>query len=151
MADRRVFILNGPNLNLLGKREPAVYGTATLADIEAALRAGAPAGVVLECRQTNGEGVLVDWVQEAGAAADALIVNPGAYAHTSIALRDAVAAIDPPCVEVHLSNVHARESFRRRSYLAGVAAGVVCGFGAAGYRLALDGVLGLLDNGTSRL
>jgi 3-dehydroquinate dehydratase-2 len=140
-----VFVLNGPNLNLLGTREPAVYGTDTLADVEQRLaaRAGA-AGFAIEMRQTNHEGTLVDWVQEAGRTACGIILNPGAYGHSSIALHDALKAISVPAIEVHLSNIHAREPFRRHSAISPAVRGLVVGFGALGYELALDGLLHLV-------
>lgn len=146
MADApKVLILNGPNLNLLGTREPEVYGTTTLADIEAACHERAKAlKIRLECRQSNSEGQLVDWIQEARGSAQGIVLNPGAYTHTSVALLDALRAVDLPVVEVHLSNIHAREAFRRHSYVAQGADGVICGFGARGYLLALDGMAGLL-------
>jgi len=143
-------VLNGPNLNLLGTREPGVYGHATLADVEEACRAtGRELGLDVECRQSNAEGELVDWVQEAGArqAAGELVgavLNAGAYTHTSIALRDAVSGSGLRVVELHISNVHAREAFRQHSYLSPVAAGVIVGLGVAGYPLALR-ALTLLD------
>ena len=131
-------ILNGPNLNLLGTREPEIYGTETLADIEAACRAAADAmGWTIQFAQTNAEGGLVDLVQ-AAREATALIINPAAYTHTSIALRDALAAVSIPKIEVHLSNVHAREAFRRTSHVSPVVDGVICGFGSTGYLLALQ-------------
>lgn len=133
-----VFILNGPNLNMLGKREPSVYGAATLADIEALCRHEADRlGLAVDFRQTNHEGTLVDWIQEAGEAASGIVLNPGAYTHTSIALHDAIRSIAVPVVEVHLSNIFAREAFRHHSYVSPVASGVLCGFGATGYGLAL--------------
>ena len=133
-----VFILNGPNLNMLGKREPSVYGAATLADIEALCRHEADRlGLAVDFRQTNHEGTLVDWIQEAGEAASGIVLNPGAYTHTSIALQDAIRSIAVPVVEVHLSNIFAREAFRHHSYVSPVASGVLCGFGATGYGLAL--------------
>ena len=141
----KILVLNGPNLNLLGRREPAVYGTDTLADIERRLQAeAARLGVELDCRQSNEEGQLVTAIGETPGRYDGLILNPGAYTHTSIALRDAIAAAGVPCVEVHLSNPAAREEFRRRSYTAAVCAGVVQGFGAESYRLALEGLVAKL-------
>jgi 3-dehydroquinate dehydratase-2 len=136
-------VLNGPNLNLLGTREPGVYGDATLADVEADCRAtGLELGLDVECRQSNFEGELVDWVQEAGrrqAGGDlvGVVLNAGAYTHTSIALRDAVSGSGARVVELHISNVHRREEFRQHSHLSPVAAGVIVGFGVAGYPLAL--------------
>ncbi|MGF1543317.1 MAG: type II 3-dehydroquinate dehydratase [Parvularculaceae bacterium] len=141
-----VYVLNGPNLNLLGSREPEIYGRETLADIEAACGARcAELGYGLVFRQSNAEGALVDGVQDAAANGAALILNPGAYAHTSIALHDALRAVAIPKVEVHLSNVHAREAFRRRSYAAAACDGVLCGFGADGYALALDAAVRLIE------
>ncbi len=134
-----IFVLNGPNLNLLGVREPHIYGTTTLNQVKAACEAQAASlGLDVDFRQSNHEGVLVDWVQEARTAGDAIIINPGAYSHTSIALLDALKAVELPIVEVHLSNPAARESFRRRSYVSMAATGVIAGFGAQGYALALD-------------
>lgn len=141
-----VFILNGPNLNLLGSREPEIYGAATLADIEAQARSAAGRlGLELEFRQTNHEGVLIDWIQEAGQRADGLIVNPGAYTHTSVALLDALKAIGVPKIELHLSNIHAREPFRRTSYASPAVDAVIAGLGPWGYCLALDAIKRLID------
>ena len=132
-----LLVLNGPNLNLLGTREPDTYGTTTLADIEADLRDAFP-DATFRFEQANSEGTLIDSLHDAhGDAVDGVIFNPGGYTHTSVALRDAVAAIDPPVVEVHLSNVHAREDFRRTSRIAPACVGQMSGFGAAGYRLAV--------------
>jgi 3-dehydroquinate dehydratase II len=140
-----VHVLNGPNLNLLGRREPHIYGSLTLADIERRLRERADAaGVALTFRQSNHEGELVSWVQEAGLAGAGVLINAGAYTHTSLALRDAIAGSGAVAVEIHLSNVHAREAFRHHSYLAPVCVGVICGFGAASYALGFDAILPIL-------
>jgi 3-dehydroquinate dehydratase-2 len=137
-----IHVLNGPNLNLLGTREPATYGTATLAAIEARLRAKAEAsGVDLLFRQSNHEGDLVTWIHEAGLAGEPVILNAGAYTHTSIALHDAIRGSAAKVVEVHLSNVHAREEFRHHSHISAVATGVIVGFGALSYDLALEAIL----------
>lgn len=134
-----VLILNGPNLNLLGTRQPEVYGRTTLADVEAMCReAGTRLGLDIAFAQSNHEGVMIDAVHAAKGTHDALVINAGAYTHTSIALMDAVASVELPLVEVHLSNIHARETFRHTSYLSKVAVGMVCGFGAKGYVMALD-------------
>ncbi len=134
-----VFVLNGPNLNLLGLREPAVYGSTTLADVEAEVRAaGERLGLSIEFRQSNHEGTLVDWLHEARGTAAGVVINPGAYTHTSIALHDAIKAVELPVMEVHISNIFARESFRHHSYVSPVAAGVLCGLGTHGYVLALE-------------
>ena len=139
---KTVHVLNGPNLNLLGTREPSTYGTATLKDIEAALQKKAKAAKVkLVFRQTNREGELVDWIQEAGSAKAGVLLNAGAYTHTSIALHDAIRATGVAVIEVHLSNVFARETFRHHSYISPVAKGVICGFGAASYELAFDALI----------
>ena len=141
----RIAVLNGPNLNLLGTREPALYGTATLADIEAQLRlVGEEIGVDVVCSQRNGEGELVAAVQSLKGTAHGAIINAGAYSHTSLAIRDAFTAVAVPFVEVHLSNVYAREPERRHSMLAPAARAVLCGFGAQGYELALRGLVGVL-------
>ncbi|PRD42035.1 type II 3-dehydroquinate dehydratase [Phyllobacterium phragmitis] len=133
-----IFVLNGPNLNMLGKREPGIYGAATLADIEAACRQEAAAlGFGLEFRQSNHEGDLVTWIQEAGERGALVLINPAAYTHTSIALQDAIRAAKVTVVEVHLSNIHAREAFRHNSFVSAVARGVLCGFGADGYVMGL--------------
>lgn len=133
-----ILILNGPNLNLLGTRQPEVYGTTTLADIEAQCHEAAkPLGVTLAFAQSNSEGALVDVIHEARGTHNGLILNAGAYTHTSIALMDAISSTEIPTIELHLSNIHAREAFRHTSYIAKVAVGVICGFGAHGYTLAL--------------
>jgi 3-dehydroquinate dehydratase-2 len=135
-----VYVLNGPNLNLLGLREPEVYGSDTLDDIAGRLEDRARGlGLAVELRQSNHEGHLIDWLHEAQVeGAKAVILNPGGFGHTSVALHDAVKAISVPVIEVHLSNPQARESFRRRSFVAPVAIGTIAGFGALGYELALD-------------
>jgi 3-dehydroquinate dehydratase II len=140
-----VYILNGPNLNLLGTREPEIYGADTLADVQ--LRCSAKAktlGLSIEFRQTNLEGELVTWIHEAREKASGIIINAGAYTHTSVALHDALKAVGLPAIEVHLSNVYKRESFRHHSYISPVAHGVICGFGVQSYELALDGMSGIL-------
>jgi 3-dehydroquinate dehydratase II len=133
-----ILVLNGPNLNLLGLREPDIYGHETLSDIEeACLERAAELGLSIEFRQSNNEGQLVDWIQEARQTADGIILNAGAYSHTSIALLDALNAAELPVVEVHLSNIFRREEFRHHSYVSQAARGVICGFGGQGYELAL--------------
>ncbi|MER2605704.1 MAG: type II 3-dehydroquinate dehydratase [Siculibacillus sp.] len=142
-----VFVLNGPNLNLLGTREPSVYGSTTLADVEAMARAaGTRLGLEVDFRQSNHEGVLVDWIHEAREKAVGIVMNPGAYTHTSIALHDAIKGVGLPLIEVHISNVFARESFRHHSYVSPVAAGVMCGFGTHGYVLALEALAHIVAN-----
>jgi len=135
---KRVLVLNGPNLNMLGTREPATYGSQTLADIEKmATEEGKGLGLEITCKQSNIEGELVTWIQQALGAYDAIIINPGAYSHTSIAIHDAFRAVNLPVIEVHLSNIYTREPFRHHSYVSPVALGVICGLGATGYKLAL--------------
>ncbi len=140
MADSpQILVLNGPNLNLLGSREPEIYGSETLSDIEAACRTRAESlGLGVAFRQSNSEGDLVTWIQEARGTVSALIVNAGAYTHTSIAILDALKASDLPVVEVHLSNIFRRERFRRHSHISRAAVGVICGFGGMGYVLAIE-------------
>ncbi len=138
-AAKPIYVLNGPNLNLLGSREPDIYGATTLEEIESMLAtAAAEMGMSIEFRQSNQEGELVDWIQEAGAKGRGLILNAAAYTHTSVAMGDAVAAIGVPVIEVHLSNIFAREEFRHHSYISAGAKGVICGFGALGYKMALS-------------
>jgi 3-dehydroquinate dehydratase-2 len=135
----QILVLNGPNLNLLGRREPQIYGSETLADIEAACRRRAEAlGLGLDWRQSNAEGQLVDWIQQADGRFAAIIINAGAYTHTSIAILDALLAAGVPVFEVHLSNIFRREDFRHVSYVSKAAIGVICGFGALGYELAIE-------------
>ena len=142
----KISILNGPNLNLLGGREPEIYGATTLPEIEkAAIDHGLKAGCSVTCRQTNHEGHLVDWVQEAGKDVNALIINPGALTHTSIALHDALKTLTIPKVELHLSNIHSREDFRRVSFVSPAVDAIICGLGADGYIMALDAALRLIE------
>ncbi len=145
----RILVLHGPNLNLLGTREPTVYGSTTLEEINEALVAlGKELGVSVEARQSNVEGELVTWIQQASSQFEGFVFNPAAYTHTSIALRDAVTAVGLPMVEVHLSNIHSRESFRRRSYLAAVALGQISGFGLQSYELGLRAIVHALQRKT---
>lgn len=146
-----VFVLNGPNLNLLGTREPAVYGAETLADVRRRTETRAKAlGLEVDFRQTNSEGTLVDWIQEARDRAGGIVINAGAYTHTSIAMLDALNAAAMPVVELHLSNVFRRERFRHKSYVTPAAEGLICGFGPKGYELAIDAMADLLARTESR-
>jgi len=143
---RIVYVLNGPNLNLLGQRQPEIYGRETLADIEAACRAlAAVLSLGLRFHQSNAEHALIDWIQAARADAAGIVINPAAYTHTSVAIRDALAACDVPVIEVHLSNVHAREPFRQHSFVSGVAAAVIAGCGPQGYEFALRRIARLIE------
>ena len=143
----KILFLNGPNLNLLGQRQPEVYGTTTLADIEAAVRAQAEGRAEIEFRQTNDEGELVTWIQDAASSADVAVINAAGYTHTSVALRDSIAASDVPVIEIHLSNIHAREEFRHNSLIAPVCEGQICGFGPTSYVLGLEAALSLKSVG----
>ncbi len=143
---RNLLVLNGPNLNLLGTREPAVYGTDTLDDVEAAaVEAAESHGWTADCIQSNHEGDLIDAIHGAPGLADAIIINPAAYSHTSVAIRDALSGVGLPVVEVHLSNIHKREEFRHHSFVSAVAEVVICGAGIAGYRMAVDYLAAKLD------
>lgn len=145
MSDATILILNGPNLNLLGVREPETYGTDTLADIEeACLERAAALGLAVDFRQSNHEGQLVDWIQEARESADGIVINAGGYTHSSVAILDALRASDLPVIEVHISNIFRREHFRHRSYVSLGATGVICGLGPHGYLLALDAIARLI-------
>jgi len=145
---KTVYVLNGPNLNLLGTREPHIYGRATLGDVEKLCRATAQRhGLGVEFRQSNHEGEIVDWIQEARAAnAAGLIINPAGYSHSSVAILDALAVLEAPVVEVHISNIYAREPFRRRSYVSQAARAVISGFGVEGYALAITGLAAMLNS-----
>ncbi len=141
-----VLVLNGPNLNLLGTREPAIYGSETLKDVEARCVGRAKAlGLTVDFRQTNTEGELVSWIQQAHAQASGIVLNAGAYTHTSIAIHDALRGCQLPVVEVHLSNIYKREPFRHHSYVSPAADGVICGFGPQGYELAIEALANILN------
>ena len=147
---KKILVIHGPNLNMLGKREPEVYGAATLEQLHAELAAQAASlAVVLEIRQTNHEGVMVDMIQAADGAFDCIIINPAAFTHYSISVRDALAAISTPAIEVHLSNIYRREEFRHHSVTAPVTVGQIAGFGPQGYILALHAALGIIGRGGS--
>ena len=146
--DAKILILNGPNLNMLGVREPAIYGSDTLGDIEERCHAHAKGlSLDVDFRQTNIEGELVTWIQECRTTHQGVIINAAAFTHTSVALLDALSLLDTPIIEVHLSNIFERESFRHHSYVSPVAAGVICGFGWRGYTLALEAIKDILDKG----
>ena len=148
--EKRILVLHGPNLNMLGRREPDVYGAATLEQLNAELAAQAASlGVAVEFRQTNHEGVMVDMIQAADGAFDCIIINPAAFTHYSIAVRDALVAISTPAIEVHLSNIYRREEFRHHSVTAPVTVGQIAGFGPQGYILALHAALGIIGRGGS--
>ena len=146
MATKKILVLNGPNLNLLGRRQPEIYGKTTLAEIERQVRALAgELGVEIDFRQSNSEGELITWIQEAADRCAALVINPAAYTHTSLALCDAISAAAIPTVEIHISNIHRRETFRHHSYIAEVAVGQIAGFGAESYLLGLRAAAGLIQ------
>lgn len=145
MANPMILIVNGPNLNMLGTRQPEVYGHETLADVEASVRSHAASlGLDVDFRQSNHEGILVDWIQDARHGAAGIIINAGAYTHTSVAILDALLAVQKPTVEVHFSHIHQREEFRHHSYVSKAAKGMICGFGSHGYILALDALARLI-------
>lgn len=136
---KSILLLNGPNLNLLGTRQPEIYGRETLADIEKACIAhGKRVGLEITCRQSNSEGELVTWIQQSRGTFDGIIINAGAYTHTSIAIMDAISSAEAKVIEVHLSNIHQRETFRHLSYISKVSVGMICGFGSYGYHMAID-------------
>ncbi len=151
MSNSKIMVLNGPNLNLLGTREPEVYGSDTLADIEKRVRQRAKDQALdIDFRQSNHEGELVTWIQEARQSCAGIIINPAAYTHTSVAIRDALEACDIPVIELHLSNLHKREGFRRHSHMSAVATGVIFGFGAHGYELAIAAMTKLVEDRASK-
>ena len=148
-GEKKILVLHGPNLNMLGKREPEIYGALTLEQLNADLTAkAATLGLVVECLQTNHEGLMVDTIQAAEGVYACIIINPAAFTHTSVAVRDALAGVAIPFIEVHLSNVHAREAFRHHSYFSDLAVGVICGLGAKGYEYALTHALATLATPT---
>ncbi|MDN0075155.1 type II 3-dehydroquinate dehydratase [Crenobacter sp. SG2303] len=141
----KVLVLNGPNLNMLGTREPQVYGGETLAAVEADCRSvGKALGLAVECKQSNWEGQLIDWIHAARGDFDAIVINPGGLTHTSVSLRDALSAYEGPVIEVHISNIHRREAFRHHSYVSAVSVGMICGLGTEGYGLAIRRLATLL-------
>jgi len=146
MAKKKVLVLNGPNLNLLGKRQPEIYGKMTLGEIEKRVRALAKdLGVDVDFRQSNSEGELVTWIQQANGIFGAMVINPAAYTHTSLAMRDAISAVGIPTVEIHISNIHKRETFRHHSFIAEVAVGQIAGFGVDSYLLGLRAAVAQLE------
>ena len=148
----KVLVLNGPNLNMLGTRQPEVYGRTSLADIDAMCLARAKElGLAAECRQSNSEGELVGWIQGARGVCAGIVINAGAYSHTSVAILDALVAAELPVIEVHISNIYRREAFRHHSYISRAAHGVICGFGAKGYLMALDGLAHAIEDGKKKL
>ena len=148
--NRLVYILNGPNLNLLGKRQPAIYGRETLADVEEACRhVATELGLELQFHQSNREYEIIDWIHEARESAAGIVINPAAFTHTSVAILDALNSFDGPVIEVHISNIHKREAFRHDSYVSGRADGVIAGFGTQGYTLAIRRLATLIDKGTN--
>jgi 3-dehydroquinate dehydratase-2 len=143
---KSILVLNGPNLNLLGTRQPEVYGSTTLADVEAMCADKAKAlGIEIDFRQSNHEGTLVDWIHQAKGKHDGILINAGAYTHTSIALHDAIASVELPVAEVHISNIHKREEFRHLSYISKVSVGMICGFGTYGYLMGIDALVNHLS------
>ncbi|WP_068312482.1 type II 3-dehydroquinate dehydratase [Polycladidibacter hongkongensis] len=143
---KKILILNGPNLNLLGMRQPEVYGDTSLAELDEHCRVhGATLGFEVDCRQSNCEGTLIDWLHEMRGTKNGIVLNAGAYSHTSVAIMDAIASVERPLIEVHLSNIHARERFRHHSYISKVATGTICGLGTTGYMLAIDALADILD------
>jgi len=148
--NRLVYILNGPNLNLLGKRQPAIYGRETLADVEEACRhVATELGLELQFHQSNREYEIIDWIHEARETAAGIVINPAAFTHTSVAILDALNSFDGPVIEVHISNIHKREAFRHHSFVSGRADGVIAGFGTQGYTLAMRRLATLIDKGTN--
>jgi len=148
--NRLIYILNGPNLNLLGKRQPAIYGRETLANVEEACRhVATELGLELQFHQSNREYEIIDWIHEARESAAGIVINPAAFTHTSVAILDALNSFDGPVIEVHISNIHKREAFRHHSYVSGRADGVIAGFGTQGYTLAIRRLATLIDKGTN--
>ncbi|WP_068089570.1 type II 3-dehydroquinate dehydratase [Polycladidibacter stylochi] len=147
MNAKKILVINGPNLNLLGLRQPEVYGSTTLAELEEHCRVhGATMGFEVDCRQSNHEGTIIDWLHETRGTSHGIILNAGAYSHTSVAIMDAIASVERPVIEVHLSNIHAREEFRHTSFVSKVAKGMICGLGTTGYMLAIDALVDMLEH-----